>query len=476
MNKLKFSYFILGIIFFVYAFIRVFSVGLTYDEIWTITTFVPQNTLDIITYNTVESNNHLLNTLLIKLFFIFSNQDYVARLPNLFIFLIYIYYSYKITYYNFPFLVGLCCFFVLLANPFMLEFFSLARGYGLALALLLASIHFLIYYIQGKGYKFAIISLLFGSLSVLSNFTSLNYFLAILTLINFIPYIDKKRNYLPSKLHFISVIISFTLFIIIYLPLKKLKINGILVYGGDSNLYHDTLLSLTKYCMCEVNNMELIYIVLNSFLIVLLVTLSISYYRNNKFLSIKNCLFLVLLLIFIELEIQNKIFNIPFLTDRTAFFVYPLLILLLFFSVNDVLSKLYSSIIILTIAIGFTLNLFFSVNLYKTRMWFFDAHSEKILELLQQKSKFNTVKIDFSWPLQASLFYYNIRNKYENFIIVNNMSDRIGYNRDADYYVFLNKPLEEVGYNPHNQIISHEKFKKIFEFSEEGIIIFEIKK
>ena len=30
MNKLKFSYFILGIIFFVYAFIRVFSVGLTY--------------------------------------------------------------------------------------------------------------------------------------------------------------------------------------------------------------------------------------------------------------------------------------------------------------------------------------------------------------------------------------------------------------------------------------------------------------
>jgi len=195
MNKTKILYFSISTLAILYVFIRLFSVGITYDEVWTIYEFVPQTVKNIFAYNPCDANNHIINTLAVKfLFYIFGESIFVARLPNFFAFFLFLFYAYKISNKYLSEFNGVLCFCLLIVNPFLLDFFSLARGYGISMGFLLPSIYYLLEFIEYQNPIKSFNALLFGGIATITNFSMLNYYLILLLVIFIIMLFSKKQN------------------------------------------------------------------------------------------------------------------------------------------------------------------------------------------------------------------------------------------------------------------------------------------
>ena len=473
LKSLKLAYFVIGIAAFCYVLIRAFSVGITYDEVWTIKGFVPLNTMNIINFSPPDANNHLLNTLLIKLFFQFGNESVViARLPNVIAFCFYAFYGFKITSkYLSPF-IGICCFLLLLLNPFLLDFFSLARGYGLSLAFVLISLYFTLEFTKKYSVSSIFGSLGFGALAVLSNFSTLNYWLSIALIINLIALFSRTQfNFKKTALY--SLGISIVLLALIYEPLRKLKQNGNLYYGGDTSFYHDTLESLANYSFYHVESNSFVQGSLNVFLVLLVLSILLSFYFKRVIFTPKTILLSITLLSIASIVLQHVLFDTLYLIDRTALFFVPLFMLVLCFSINEIPRKIGSAITLM-IVVGFGLNFMKNANLTKAATWYFEAHTAEILTFANTKGKKlnRKIKLDFSWPFGCSIGYYTQTYHYPYIQLVNDPKNVEEVNKNADYYLYLSSSLNNAGYDKNTQKIRHTPKRIIKQFKNEGIILY----
>jgi len=405
-------YFISSLLIFCYVLIRAYTVGITHDEVWTIDIFVPQTIINIFNYTPCDANNHILNTLFIKLFFQFGNDSlFIARLPNVLAFLLYLYFGFKISKTQLQPWVGLCCFLLLILNPFLLDFFGLARGYGLGLGFFLASLYFALKLKQDIKISTLSKSIGFGAIAVLCNFSILHFYLVLIFTINLNALIwHSKSNFKHTLL--VSFIYSIILFAIIYEPLRKLVQNGNLYYGGNNNFYSDTLSSLSKYTIYNIENSWVDIYALNFFLTITFFSILFSFISNPKIYTIKLIILAITSCCILSLIIQHYAFGTLYLIDRTALFFYPLFIFCFCFSVNDFSHKIYSKIMLLTTII-FGANFLIHANLNKTAIWHFDAHSNEILKIINQYGAQNDrkIRIDYSWPFHNSIKHYLHKNK-----------------------------------------------------------------
>jgi hypothetical protein len=322
----KIVYFVAGLLAFAYVLIRAVTVGITYDEVWTLNNFVPRSVIDIISYRPCDANNHMVNTLLIKALFVFGDHSvFIARLPNVLSFILYLYFAYKITsIYLSPF-PGIGCFLLLMLNPFLLDFFSLARGYGSALAFQMASVYFLVTFFKEHKTLNALWTLVLGAVAVLCNFPLLNYWVVVLFLINAFPLLYRKQ-FEQKKVMAYSVLVSTALALIIYFPIKNLLSTDSLYYGGDTGFYHDTLISLAKYFFYDPAVHPAVLISLNIFMSIVILSAIVSFYFDHEPRSVKNILLFVLILCIASVVTQHHLFGTLYLIDRTALFFYPLFI------------------------------------------------------------------------------------------------------------------------------------------------------
>lgn len=473
-KKTQIIYLIIGLLSFCYVLIRAISVGITYDEVWTMESFVSQSVIHIINYTPSDANNHILNTLLIKLFLGFGNHSlFIARLPNVLAFILYAFYGYKIFYKYLPYFLGLCGFLLLLVNPFVLDFFSVARGYGLGLGFLMASIYFVLNYAKQAKTSDVLKTIGLGAIAVLCNFSILNYFISLVVTVNAMAlYQNKRYNWKKTALS--SLIISIILVAIIYEPIRKLKGNGNLYYGGNTSFYSDTLVSLAKYSFYSPVTNSIIFYALNIFLAVLISSVLISFLFNRTLNSLRNIILSISILSILSIVFQHYLFGTLYLIDRTALFFYPLFIVILYFSLNE-FSTAIRFIISIILVSAFSINFFNNANLYKTAIWYFDAHSTEILNSINEKGKKQNriIAIDFSWPFQSSFGYYVHQNKYPYIEIVKNKKDREGINPKTDYYIYLSRSLEKVGYDANNQKVLSFKRDTLNQFAKEHIVVFE---
>ncbi len=187
-NEIFYKLSILGISLFFLGFevVRAIRTPFTLDEAVTYLNFISKEFLA--TFNFNLANNHFLNTLLAKLFCALGgSSEIVLRLPNLLAYGIYLFFAFLIldTFVKTKIIV-LCGYLLLSLNPYVLDFFSLCRGYGLALGLMMAALFFFFSFIvrvTESGlvrYHQLRLSLLFAALAVVSNFSLLNVYLALL--------------------------------------------------------------------------------------------------------------------------------------------------------------------------------------------------------------------------------------------------------------------------------------------------------
>ena len=174
---------------FIYAFLRSYYLSFTHDESLSFSIFN-----DVATISTTTANNHILNTFLMWISsFILGNSEWALRLPNVLAFGVYLSACYLLLIKdksNWLLIIGSS---LLLLNPFSIEFFALARGYGISLGCMMVSLYFLLnncfhytsFHEFIKAYKR---TLLFAFLAVLANLSMINYFIAVI-LIYFIQYL-----------------------------------------------------------------------------------------------------------------------------------------------------------------------------------------------------------------------------------------------------------------------------------------------
>jgi hypothetical protein len=168
-----------GVLLFLYTATRACLLSITWDEAFSYLQFVRHHILIPVKYESMDANNHLLNTWLdIQLIKCFGVNEFVLRLPALFAHLLFLVFSYKFVKGFENKWIALASFLVINLNPYLLDFFSLSRGYGLSIGLMMSSVYYLYVFVtSGCKTKYAILSVIIGALATLANFVVLNYFL-----------------------------------------------------------------------------------------------------------------------------------------------------------------------------------------------------------------------------------------------------------------------------------------------------------
>lgn len=469
----------LAFFFFSYVLIRTISVGITFDEAWTIGTFVQSSFFQILTFEPAIANNHLLNSILIKSLYISGCETiFLARLPNLLALVLYLYFSFKICSTFFKALPGIGLFVLLNANPFILDFFGLARGYGLGLGFLMSTLFFLLQYRATGQFRYGVIALVLSSFGVLSNFTFLFFWVGVWIVNQFIFFTQSDfKVKLYAKFLGKKIIVSLLLGMIIYAPIQKLRaING-LWYGGNEGFYEDTLVSLTAYSLGNLVSNEGTKFILNIFLLLLFLGVIIFLF-NQVFLPSKKRSNVIILLLLLVVLIGSNVFlhhflQTKYLINRTAMAYYPLLILIFGFLIkenkNQILHNLQNVILLLFSGLCF-FNFYQNANFYCTINWPFDSRTTEVLDYINEQGKQqNKVFIlDSTVMFSSVLKYYQWKKKYKYVVYAKDQPDNLDKSL-ADYFLFYEKPVTEVNYDPTQELVTLFPRDKVLYFKKEGI-------
>ena len=176
---------VISITLLIFMVKRTAEAAFTFDEAATYLNYISASPVAIFNFN--SANNHLVNTLLAKLAWTLGgSSEFVLRLPNLLAFAVYLLFSFLILdRFVKNKIIAVCGYLLLSLNPYVLDFFSLCRGYGLSLAFLMASLFFFFCFLDNAvknkpdRHRLLNLSLAAAALAVLSNFSLLNVYVGL---------------------------------------------------------------------------------------------------------------------------------------------------------------------------------------------------------------------------------------------------------------------------------------------------------
>ena len=373
---------LLGLIAWVMVVLKAALVPITIDEASTYLDFV-QSRRFLPGLSKWEANNHLLNSFLTILSSaLFGNKPFALRLPNVlmfgvFIFQANIFIQRTLQHFKSALTLSLLLFF----SPLIIEFFSLCRGYGLSLALLLWFVNALLSASKNGNSNYAQL-ILSGALMVSANLNLLPTYIAGLAIMTFLQAKQKKIN---TSASFIWIAIV-GIFVFQGVLLKEHHC----LYYGTNNFLEVTL----GYTSALYVGSDLLFWYFIPVMAVILVHL-FSGSSARKWKSDFVVLFLLLTAAFVAPIAQHFLLGSPFPQDRT--FMHVLVLACLIFAV--VLDQrsiqmlnvglVYSAVIL----IGF----FTSFKIDRSVLWPNDVISEGTLdELMKHHKSQGTPPIVFS--------------------------------------------------------------------------------
>ncbi len=200
------------------------------------------------------ANNHLLNTRLMRLCsWLFGNSELSLRMPNVAAHVIYLGSTLLLLKRLKQPLIQVLGFVLLALNPYILDFFSLARGYGLGLACLMLSLYLLMRAHEekpaGRPAIYGFLSLLSAALAVLANFSFLTYYLPMVLVAAWVLASDLSyRRFSRDRLVIAAGLLGAGALLAVF-PLHRLLLlrrTGQLYFGGDTGFFSDTFEGLVR--------------------------------------------------------------------------------------------------------------------------------------------------------------------------------------------------------------------------------------
>ena len=422
--------FFIGLFLFAYTASRAYLLSFTWDESFTYVEFIKTKFIFTFKEHKIsDANNHILNTWLMELCAkLFGISEFTLRLPNVIAHLVFLFYSAKLVRNLSSRVLTIGSFLLLNISPLLLDFFSLARGYGMSMALMMGSLYYAYEYIsQKKSYHSAFYSVLFASFGLLSYFILLNYLLIISFLFIIVYFIRNRRITDEHKfgeagfqVKRILIILSPLVILLYALPIMlQLKGSNAFAFGEQQGFWHDTVCSLISQTLYEGNAIGFalfgvqigIVIILIASIMIIVLSLK-NKIHNEPFLSF---IFLVLFLCLIANFIQHKWIGILFLQGRYALYYYLLFMVLMIFLFDNLINSKLKNIsqwIFLTIVLLFLVNFFNAANLHYTNNWKIecdirDMLNDVIIIKNTESPEINPIYIFGSKTFEKDFYFYN---------------------------------------------------------------------
>jgi hypothetical protein len=376
-------------------------------------------------YPSAWPSNHILNTLCIKVSEHFLGiEPWTVKLPNILAFFFFFGTMYQLAdrYFKRSILLFLLPFAIMFCNPFLLDFFGLARGYGMSNALMGGSVYCLLRYISSVQFRWYALSIIFAMLAAYANFTLLIYWVAlqgVLIIVSLVDAIDSKRpaTTFLYPLAFL-LLLAFAFLALCYQPLYKMQSTNQFVYWSKSSFFTNTLIDQVdkfRYGTWHFNKPSIYfaYIVVALIMCIgLRVVWKIKAQRQASMHDPLVILFLLLMMVFGINMLQSVILGTPYLTTRTALSYYVLFAFVLMFWVRDLSLRapLARMTIVPVVLASFCFNLAFAFNMKSVMEWWFDAHTYEVMDYLQNYKKahagMDTVDLNTTWIFNTSFNFY----------------------------------------------------------------------
>jgi hypothetical protein len=452
-----YSLIVAGMLLFAYTCTRACMLSITWDEAYSYLEFVRSGIVYPEKFGDMSANNHLLYTWLeIYLTRWLGTNEWVLRLPSLIAHALFLIYSAKLVKQLTNKWLGLAAFFIINLNPYLLDFFSLARGYGLSIGLMMVSIYYLHAFHKAFSNKFAGISVFFGALSVLANYVMLNYCLALIGVIMLLMmYQTFHSTDVKSKLLFFLKNLSIPMFIFllllaVVLPISlKLRAAGALFFGANNGFWRDTIHTIIDRSLYELNYNFWVQRSVKGYIVLTL--LAATVFAGIRFFRKKvstNTLFLITLILLIGIVVistivQHYLLGTLYLIDRTALFLFVLFTVMLVFFIDEVsYERKWMAAIGYGYAIVMVVHFSLAFNLNYTLEWKPDASTKEMLADLEKIKEVPKEKdnISISIPLLFETdinFYRDVKKlTWLNPVIRSKTRNRL-----YDYYYLSQREL-----------------------------------
>ena len=401
-----------------YVVYRAANLSITHDEGLTFEIILGNK------YLSETANNHFLNTFLMSVCYkLFGSSELSLRIPNILGFILYAFACFELLKNKkvFVILTGIS---FLLLNPYLMDFFSLARGYGLGLGFFMMSLLYLLRATQAKTVNSyllnASLTILFSVAACFSNLTYINTNLIVLFLL-FISFLFIKKDWKGSRKMMVltAIILSINLCCLTGLvnELFKLRDAHELYQGGTNGFIPDTLDGLVHCSLYSSSDGygQLFKLVLCRSVLVLYIIMLVYVILIRKYNKL-SVIMIFLSLMIIGPLLEYMLFGTALPTGRTALLYIPLMGLTVSFFWEGLLDR-SPQLITRNSVNAFTFFIFFvpinynfltNMNLSYCLEWQYDMDSKNmLLELNKIRPKTNSqLSLGITWYFDSSVNFY----------------------------------------------------------------------
>jgi hypothetical protein len=427
------------------------TISFTWDEAASYLFYVQFNTWLPNQGSLLDANNHLLNS-----FFMILENTYLPksifflRVHSLFAFLIYAGAAFSISkglVKNGNVFIPFCIF---ILHPYLIDFFSLARGYALGLSFELLALAGLLSFINNANKYFPTIIALVLCLATLGNFSMLNFQLAALgvtTLFCLLLFFQKKWTL--SKLLKALIpgwIVSGIFFYWILPVLFSLKENGNLYFGGSNGFWKDTVTSLIhnlSYNAIWDEPLEILLkiITISTFMIVPFWLIAKKKLMHEDSWKKLFAVYILLSLMISSTIVQHYYLGTLYLIERTALLFLPVFLSLLVILLTNTKTIFFQKLLTGLLCIHFI----FSASKASVLEWKMNANNDKAIELINKlpipegRSQINlSASFDYALVLKFYAVYNDIKT-------IAPLHSRLNYfDLGCDYFMYSEKEKQQI--------------------------------
>lgn len=302
---------------FGYLIVRSNTVFFIHDEIATKWSYIIEwNPLPY--QGHIDANNHFLNSLLGGFFYRLLESDslFTIRLANIITFPIYFWTVYSLRSFFSNRINFLWLFFTLVGTAFIIEFFGMARGYGMSIAFFTLALTQTFKLFKNHQLKHLLIAITAWSLATYASLTLLP--IAIFGMSYLALFLIAKKKF--SGLIFI--LIGFIPLVYGIQYAFHLKDIGKLYGGGHIGFFNDTVHTLTKHLWNSEN--LVIDILLTIAFVFILATVVVNLWKSKNIFEHKLSLSVFLIVAVANILFQNWFLDVLFPEDRAALYLVVL--------------------------------------------------------------------------------------------------------------------------------------------------------
>lgn len=396
------SYLCLSLLLIAYVVWRSIAVSFTHDESLSYT---------IITGNDAQmytANNHWLNTILMFLSSrVFGYSEWALRLPNVIAFAVYLFFIFRIFQHfcgNIYALIIAAP--LLLLNPFMIDFFGMARGYGLGMCFFTVSLYYFLACFQKEQSAKNGFWLIFSSVCcVYSNYAFLTAILAVHGAALFYFFSVHRKKMVQLAVLYVAEIL---LLIPAVLNVLYLSEKNELYAGGDRHVFHDTLKSVISFSFStgeDVYNLTLIACIL----LALCGIIGLFFYRNRSLNFVK---VIILFLLLIPTVLHFAI-GMKYPKDRAALYWMIVAGLFVMLAIDAILRSTrfrklgwIPVVPMIAAAVLQLANFIPNANVSHTIIWKYDSDVKNAIKLIERQTDAKQCSLGVNWLLEPAVNYY----------------------------------------------------------------------